>query len=421
MKRAPLIILFICAVGFAFGLFQLFKLRFELGDVYPEYSSLRSDPLGTMALCESLEKIPGLSVRRDYTTANRLPEEPLTAYLHLAAHSDDWRWVSQDIIQEIEGFLARGGRLAITFFPESTRPPGFFPGPTTVPASTNKMSRGAKQSGPGKSGKKKAIRETEDLPLREISLKEKWGVEYNFVPLPAGDNQTYQPVKVSNQTDLVLPEVLDWHSGTVFTNVSKAWRTIYAREKHPVLIERRFGPGAILIATDSYFLSNEALRKDRHADLLAWVVGPARTVVFDESHLGIVEEAGVSTLVRKYRLYGLVGGLLLLAALFIWKNSVSFVPPFPEEKREDFVTGKDAAAGFVNLLRRNVPARDLLNVCFSEWTKTLGHGTPHLIARVDQAQTVLETENARPARDRNPVQAYRRICEILRGPTSRVK
>ena len=162
-----------------------------------------------------------------------------------------------------------------------------------------------------------------------------------------------------------------------------------------------------------------ALRKDRHADLLAWLVGPAKQVVFDEAHFGIVEAPGVSTLIRKYRLFGLGAGLILLAALFIWKNSISFVPPYPEAKREDFVAGKDAAAGFVNLLRRNVPARDLLNVCFAEWTKSLSRGTPHLIARVDQAQSVLETENARPPRDRNPVRTYQEISRILKGTSGR--
>ena len=60
MKRYfPIVILLGCAAAFAFGIFRLFEFRFEAGDVYPPYSSLRSDPLGAMALYESLEKIPG--------------------------------------------------------------------------------------------------------------------------------------------------------------------------------------------------------------------------------------------------------------------------------------------------------------------------------------------------------------------------
>ena len=83
MKRYfPLILLLGCASAFTFGLVRLFQLRFEVGDVYPAYSSLRSDPLGTMAFYESLGRVPGISARRDFSTQNRLPEEPHTVYLH---------------------------------------------------------------------------------------------------------------------------------------------------------------------------------------------------------------------------------------------------------------------------------------------------------------------------------------------------
>jgi len=200
MKRAPLIVLAVCAAGFAFGLFQLFRLRFELGDVYPPYSSLRADPLGTMALCESLEKIPRLSVTRDFTTANRLPEGPHTTYLHLAAHTEDWHFLPPELVQEIESFLSRGGRLAITFFPETAKPSGFFPGPFITPVSTNKPSKTGKQSSPAKSGKKKNAKNLEEL-LHQTSLKEKWGLDYNFVPLAPGEDQAYKPAPVTNQTD----------------------------------------------------------------------------------------------------------------------------------------------------------------------------------------------------------------------------
>ena len=43
-------ILLVLALGY--GLLHLFALRFAQGDVYPPYSSLRSDPLGKKALYE---------------------------------------------------------------------------------------------------------------------------------------------------------------------------------------------------------------------------------------------------------------------------------------------------------------------------------------------------------------------------------
>src|SRR2546423_3105348 len=100
-KRLPL---FILLAVFIFGLVQLFEFRFEAGDVYPEYSSLRADPLGTMAFFESLEKLPGISVRRDFSAANVLPEGKDTAYLHLGADTYEWGSLPEEVFKEIEHF-----------------------------------------------------------------------------------------------------------------------------------------------------------------------------------------------------------------------------------------------------------------------------------------------------------------------------
>src|SRR6185369_9071489 len=110
-KHAANCILLVGAVAFAAGLFQLFKLRFEAGDVYPPYSSLRSDPLGTMALFESLSRMPSLSVLRDFSSSNRLPPGRRSAYLHLAATRDEWQWAPEELVQDVQAYLLDGGRL----------------------------------------------------------------------------------------------------------------------------------------------------------------------------------------------------------------------------------------------------------------------------------------------------------------------
>ena len=412
MKRhLSILLLLACAAAFAFGLVQLFRLRFAAGDVYPAYSSLRSDPLGTMALCESLERMPGLSVRRDFSAGNVLPDGKETVYLHLAAPTQEWTSLPEDLTREIERFLVAGGRLAITFLPEMTRSrPQLFDEEQSGPdKSTKKQARRNR----AKAAKKKAGDE-EARRLHRTSPKRSWGVEFAFAALKPGEADTYQPARVVRQTDLPLPDTLDWHSATVFTNLDPSWRAIYARGTNPVVVERKFGSGTVVLATDSYFLSNEALRQDRHAELLAWLVGPARKVIFDEAHFGIVDASGVASLVRKYRLHGLAAGLLLLAGLFIWQNSVSFVPPGPAEREPDYVAGKEAAAGFVNLLRRNVAPRDVLPTCFAEWKKSFPQGARSSADRMGQAQAVLDADGALPRRQRDPVKTYQEICRILK-------
>ncbi len=397
-RRLPFITLLLCAAGFAFGVFELLKLRYAAGDVYPAYSSLRADPLGTMAFYESLARMPGVSVRRDYSADNRLPGGREVTYLHLAGAPSEWVSMPEDLVQEVDGFLARGGRLVVTFFPETTRPFRPFPTPAT-PARK-----------PGKRSKAE-----EERLLKRTSLKLRWGFEFGFIPLMPGQDTVYEPVQVVNRTDLPLPGSLDWHSGAVLTNLDSAWHVIYARGKNPVLAERQIGSGTVVMATDSYFVSNQALSQDRYADLLAWLVGPGRQVVFDEAHFGIVQTSGIALLMRQYRLHGLAAGLLLLAGLFIWKNSAGFAPPYPDEPAPGPVTGKEAAAGFVNLLRRNIPGRDVLRVCFDEWTRTLNRRGGLAIHRVDRAQAVLEAESARAKVEQDPVRAYREICGVLKG------
>ena len=91
MNRRIAIVAFVfCLIVFSFGLVQLLKLRFQGGDVYPPYSSLRADPLGSMAFFEALERMPDISVRRDFSADNRLPEGKATTYLHLGAPSREW-------------------------------------------------------------------------------------------------------------------------------------------------------------------------------------------------------------------------------------------------------------------------------------------------------------------------------------------
>ena len=57
LNRRALIMatLLVVLAAFLFGLLHLFNLRFAAGDVYPPYSSLRSDPVGCRIYYESLK------------------------------------------------------------------------------------------------------------------------------------------------------------------------------------------------------------------------------------------------------------------------------------------------------------------------------------------------------------------------------
>jgi hypothetical protein len=416
-KRFPILGLAVGGTLFIAGVIYLFLLRFESGDVYPPYSSLRADPLGTMAWCESLERLPGLRVRRDMSEDSKLPEEKATTYLHLAAEVYDWRWLPPEMFNEIESFANQGGRLVITMLAVAERSYWNFPPPVPTTA-TNTVATNAPVAKGSKRTKKKSVGPIIDMAGR-VSIEKRWGVEFDLDKLVQGD-ETYKPVEVINETTLPLPPSLEWHSGLVLTNLDRSWRKIYSRGKNAVVAERRFGRGSVVIATDSYFVSNEAMWKDRQPELLAWMIGPSDKVVFDEAHLGVTETSGVAVLMHRYGLTGVIVALVMLAMLFIWKNATSLVPPYADVASSGYISGKEVTAGFVNLLRRNIPVRNVLEVCFEEWTKSLLQRRNFRIAGVDEAQMVMEAERGKPPAIRNPVRAYREICQALKRPQFRV-
>jgi hypothetical protein len=178
-------------------------------------------------------------------------------------------------------------------------------------------------------------------------------------------------------------------------------------EERPVAIERSMGPGTIVLLTDSYLLSNEALHgPDRAPKFLSWLIGSNRKVLFDESHLGLREEPEVSTLIRKYRLYGLMAALAAWAGLYLWQQGVRFVPrPEEVEAEEPPVAGRGAQEGLQSLLRRSVPPAQLMETCLAEWRPT---ATEAERARVEGAWASLEENH------RHPVLAYRALCEAFR-------
>lgn len=392
-------LLLVTVCGFCYGLVTLFQLRFELGDIYPAYSSLRADPLGSKGFYESLRRLGPITIKRHHEALSKITDPKGTTIFYLGEQFWRSHGVEQSLIESLGKLAAGGARLVVTFYPELSN------------AKSNGWSL-AKVRGFPSSDKDPAGGRPDQT---QVYLTDKWGVRLEFSALAEGGNTFIQSAQAHNRSALPLPASISWHSGLHFGNLDPNWRVLYERDGYPVLIERAFGGGSIVLCSDSYFLSNEALRRERHPDLLAWMVGRNQRVVFDETHLGSEAHPGVMTLARKYRLHGLLLGGLVLAGLFVWKNSLSFIPPYEERmgNEGELITGKDSAAGFVSLLRRSISENDLLEICLEEWKKSAARREKNWGGKLDRIEAVVNLEKPLPMKERNPVRRYKEICQIL--------
>jgi hypothetical protein len=384
---------------FVWGLAHMFVLRFEAGDVYPPHSSLRADPLGARALREALDMLPGVSARASFDPLDKIEDFRNTTVFWIGENPMNLRYTMGAEADAMAAVVLRGGRLVIGFQPFTEQQWVFSQNVT------NKSEKVSKD-------KKQVLRPDPKWK----SVLERFECRVGFEKGALARDGTVEPFDVTLVASRVLlPESLWWRSGLYFRDIGSAWEVIYSRDDKPVVIERRAGMGSVVMMGDSYLLSNEAMFREREPELLAWLVGGNPNVVFDETHLGVTSTPGVMTLVRNYRLHGLLAGLVVLAGLFVWRNAASLVP-----RRDQALSGvgtasagKDSATGLFQLLRRNVSLQELLPVCVAEWTKTCARGRANLTDKAARLQSVVESEKRKPARSRNVVEAYRQMAEIV--------
>jgi len=396
--------------GFVLGVVRLFQIRFDAGDIYPPYSSLRADPLGVKAFYEALQNLPGLSVSRFFQSSAKLQGSPGRVLFLLGTTRPDLEGMSLEDDNTLQNFLLRGGRVVISLLPSANAAQEFgifltnaMPPPARPPADRPRPSRDNTNSNPF-------------LRPEVVSLLAKSGLAIRYDDLSLDEEgRSRSEMAESVNAPAGLPPLLSWHSGAYFEVMDTNWQTLYQRKSHPVIVQRAFGPGSLVLSTDSYFLSNEALRRERHAELLAWLVGPHPDVIFDETHLGVAERPGVAGLMRQYHLQGVLLALALIAALFIWRNSLPLVPPpaaRPDAAAGALVQGREASAGFASLLRRGISPAEVLFTCFAEWKSACAR-QPRAAARLPEIEKIIEEEKALPPLSRHPVETWQTIRRLL--------
>ena len=327
--RLAIIAVLTLSVVFAGIVIRSILLRSETTNHYPDYSSLNNRASGTKAYFDALERL-GFITSRNFKPLKKLSGSHADVFY---AGLELWAFQFSDPndLREYEQLASSGARLIIALDPEGA-----------IELSSE-------------NAKKKANAEA-----RKDNLKKRWGIELMHVDRP-----------VAAQTGRVLARLglqpVNWQ----FSSWSKDWTPSHIRSGAPLFLERTFGKGSIVLVGQSKLFTNDELAVHPDNEALAAAPGVYRAIVFDESHLGVEDTGTVLALVIAHRLDWMLLGFGVLAILYIWRSSVSFVPPH-DSPAETTIAGRDAHVALSNLLMQSVPARSILRICAEEWNRSAG-------------------------------------------------
>ncbi|NOX99747.1 MAG: DUF4350 domain-containing protein [Verrucomicrobia bacterium] len=429
-----LAVLLICLIT-AFT--AIMEMRFSPGDIYPHYSTKRSDPLGARAFYESLEKIPGTKVSRNIASLQRIKGlGPDTTFILLGLSRSSLKKLRLAEDSPVMEAVHEGTRLVVVMSPKfvqasfdkSKNQDNWLERREKLKEGTEDKKEGVDESEEDNEKGDEGKDEDEGFKLREYFLRhvdiglmvpEKYEHPEDGWEVVGAVNDI---TEASDEPEVGLPRVFpNWHSQFRFDKPSAPWQVIAQIDDLPVVVKRPYGKGTIVLTSDSYFTSNEALWKGGDTSFLWWLIGGNPKVVFDETLHGSVESGGMMKLIRRYRLHGFFAGLFIFIALLAWSSGSSLVPGNEEVERglvanDGAVTGEDASSGLVRLLRRSVKPAEMLDQCVEIWKKSEG-GNKGLLASLTPDQ---ESKVARllQTRKQNPKElslsaAYEKMVQVL--------
>ena len=308
---------------------QMFKVRAEVNGVYPEYSSFRADPKGYRILFETLSRLPSIHVERSVQPLKEVPSG--NGKILVVAGLLPAKGPAEET-NLLNDWMTNGGTLLVTF------------------SSRQFDSNEENRSDPAP---------PESKWLRgEVAKIESWGIQIF---------RSKQNLAAQLESNLFADQS-SWAGHLYIQPTQSDWEVLAKARDLPVVLQRKFGAGKLILLADSYPFSNIALAAHRNAALVSWLFPERSTVIFDETHFGIVDHPGIIGLARRYGLDGAFVAVLGLAALYLWASRYSLRPV--RRVRADSEPAVRGAGGneiFTSLLRRTLPAADLCAVCLQIW------------------------------------------------------
>jgi len=399
------IVFIVIAAIFLIGLIELLSLRFQKGDVYPAYSSLRADPLGSKVILNSLGYFKNLDVKRNYQPFERVAGDPHSILLYLGAGQEEFQLRERSFFHSLDQYVIQGGELVIAFLP--TRH-------TSSPVKALPVKQ-EKKSGP-------IDPEEAEKERNYLSMEKHWGIGLDYVNIITKKDGEFVAKKYlqtqKSPAPLVehLPSSVPWHSTMSFNCFNGSWHILYTVNGEPVMVEKTLGRGSMILMSDAFPFSNEALLKDRQVPLLGAIFQDRKEIIFDEYHLGVINRHGIIDLIVQYRLHFFFLSLFVIFILLVWKNA-SLAPQDPQDNTTVplIVSKKDYVEGLASLLRKNIPRKDILTACIDEWSQAKGTRSGPGIKKYVEEIASLQSKGL------GPMHGYQLIYKKLTEGTRKVK
>lgn len=354
-RTLSLFVLFLSLAGLIYGMGWLLHLRFSSGDAYAPRSTMRADPMGSKAFHDALVDYEGLSVSRNFTPFDQLQSIPSDAAL-LMLGADAWRLSNLANYEIVRDFVKAGGRLVIALDAEQV------------------AFQYLERDDGNVSEDEKDAEEAEGAdPDEDVSFIRRFKDDHEFwaeLSMIHGEHEGGRAMR-SEEADTLLPAEVPWREGGVIASFDEAiWTPLYRIEEEVVAASRQFGDGTVILMTDDYLFSNEALLQHRYSDFLVWMLGAKTEVLFEETHLGFSERTGIANLIRRYGLAGFVVAFFLCALLVIWRGACPLLPAFTARSGADRIELEHSSEeGLGDLLRRSVRYAEMPALAYAEWKK----------------------------------------------------
>lgn len=406
MRRAlAWLIVAALALGLGCGVAALYRLRISRGDVFPEYSSLRADPLGVRALHDAAALLPGRQSTRWLRPTERLEAGPGDVVFVAGLRGRD---IGDEDWSALDRAAVAGARVVVAWRAEMAQDGD---GALARKIRADPWAEPKPEMDDKKTPPESAKKDKESVAGAGVAAVAR-------VVHPAGEHERRWGFRLLRRELVPRAEAADaaraehapgdwpselprWRSDLFFlTRVGDGWRVLYRRGAEPVMVSRERGAGSVVLLADSFALSNEAARGERATAVLAWLLGDARRAVFVESHLGVEVDSGVAVLARRYGLGGALLVALALAGLWIWRQASPLAPVIPEDGEVRLSLAP--TAGLEALLRRAVTPAKLFAACVEAWRTGASAGD---LRRIESAGT--------PGAGEHPAAAYNRMKKSL--------